>query len=47
MSLFKTSILLCLVSLLLTACGDDGVFGNNKGPKKPEWASQSADRLFN
>jgi len=46
MSFFKTAIFLCLISLFLTACGD-GVFGNNKGPKKPGWANQSSEKLFN
>lgn len=47
MSVLKTSVFLCLIGLFLTACGDGSVFGNNKGPKKPDWANQSSERLFN
>jgi hypothetical protein len=40
-------IALALISLFLSACGEEGAFGNNKGPKKPEWANQSQQGLFN
>ncbi len=45
MSVFKNIIALALIGLFLTACGDEGAFGNNKGPKKP--ANQSSETLFN
>jgi hypothetical protein len=47
MTFFKNFIFLCLIGSFLTACGDQGVFGNNKGPKKPDWANQSSEKLFN
>jgi len=48
MSLLKNFIVLCLVGLFLTACGDGGgVFGNNSGPKKPAWANQIPDKPIN
>jgi len=46
MSFFKVSILVCLMGLFLSACGEEGVFGNNKGPKKPDWANQSSEQFF-
>ncbi|MDD5037421.1 MAG: hypothetical protein PHE55_22065 [Methylococcaceae bacterium] len=47
MSDCKNFALLCLLGLLLTACGGEGPFGNNEGPKKPSWANQSPVKLFN
>lgn len=47
MSFYKNLVALALIGLFLTACSNEGVFGNNKGPKKPDWANQSSERLFN
>ncbi len=46
MSLAKNFILLCLIGVFLTACGEGGLFGNNPGPKKPAWASQATEKLL-
>ena len=46
MSLLKNLVVLCLIGFFLTACGDGGLFGNTPGPKKPAWASQTADQLI-
>jgi hypothetical protein len=47
MSLLKKMIVLCLLGIFLTACGEGGVFGNNPGPKKPAWANQTPEKFFN
>jgi hypothetical protein len=44
MSLLKKLVLLCLAGFFLTACNGTG---NDPGPKKPAWASQSPGSFFN
>jgi hypothetical protein len=47
MSRLNKMIVLCLLGIFLTACGDGGVFGNNRGPKKPAWANQTPEKFYN
>jgi hypothetical protein len=39
MKIFKFAAILGVLLVFLAGCGKEGPFGNNPGPKKPQWAN--------